>query len=78
MKNWFKKTKPSVEFRNITMFVEDGGQIVANKTNVTLYGSARAIVVTPEQKKRVDRLFKSISREIKQNNPIPTKNKVGK
>lgn len=47
----------------MTMFVEDGGQIVAHKTNVTLYGSAKAVAVTPEQKKRVDRLFKSISRE---------------
>ena len=75
MKKWFKKSKPSVEFKNITMFVEDDGQIIANKINVTWYDSAKAIVVTPEQKKRVDRLFKAISREIKQNNPTPTKNK---
>lgn len=65
MGKWFKKSKPSVEFKNMTMFVEDGSQIVAHKTNVTLYSSAKAIVVTPEQKKRVDRLFKAISREIK-------------
>lgn len=63
MKKWFKKSKPSVEFKNITMFVENDGQIVTHKTNVTLYNSAKAIAVTPEQKKRVDRLFKSISRE---------------
>jgi hypothetical protein len=64
MGKWFKKSKPSVEFKNITMFVEDGGQIVTHKTNVALYDSAKAVVVTPEQKKKVDRLFKAISREI--------------
>lgn len=64
MKKWFKKSKPSVEFKNITMFVEDGGQIVTHKTNVALYDSAKAVAITPEQKKKVDRLFKAISREI--------------